>query len=563
MIGRALRKLAKIAWFLPGFLLWASFPPMGEAGDCLFALAPLLWVARRKSPRKAFRLWFANGLLFWIATLVWMPAIVKNGGPWPLVVLGWFGLAAYCALYFGAFGWLASRAWMWAAGEGDLDYPSAGRLYLRRLLVLLLVEPVLWAGLEWVRGNFLGGFAWNQLGAALAQTGFGAPASLGGVALLSALVLLVNGTFASIAERMWRPAPLDVPRTVRFVETLLPLLLVWGVYAATAKCRPWTDPDRRVPLSVGVVQRNFPCVFRAAEENPAKIYQELLASLRPFSCDLLVLPESALAEWGPVGGRGAQAFAAWALDKAGAQALVAGGERREDSALYNSAALYRRNPAQAGSVELSVYDKVHLVPFGEYIPGDKVWPFLQRFAPVGSCTPGTLRLLELKSDRGTFPFGVAICYEDTDAALVREQVRRGARFLVFITNDSWFSRSVEPVQHAWQSVVRALETGRPVVRTGNSGVSGFILPNGSAHWLADGDGTPLVDERGVQAERLFVDEEPVDTVYVRFGDGPLLVLFGGILLAMLATRLANGRKVRRALAKTIENNENIADNGLL
>ena len=118
MIADALKKLARLFWLLPGFLLWASFPPMAEKTDCVFALAPLLWLARNKDAKTNFCRWFLNGFVFWFATLSWMPAIVKNGGPWPLVVLGWGALAAYCALYFGAFGWLSAKVWAWAKDEG-------------------------------------------------------------------------------------------------------------------------------------------------------------------------------------------------------------------------------------------------------------------------------------------------------------------------------------------------------------------------------------------------------------------------------------------------------------
>ena len=111
MIAESLKKLARLFWILPGFLLWASFPPMAEKTDCVFALAPLLWLARNKDAKTNFCRWFLNGFVFWFATLSWMPAIVKNGGPWPLVVLGWGALAAYCALYFGAFGWLSAKVW--------------------------------------------------------------------------------------------------------------------------------------------------------------------------------------------------------------------------------------------------------------------------------------------------------------------------------------------------------------------------------------------------------------------------------------------------------------------
>ena len=104
---------------------------------------------------------------------------------------------------------------------------------------------------------------------------------------------------------------------------------------------------------------------------------------------------------------------------------------------------------------------------------------LQTLAPVGSCTPGVPRLLNLTLDSGeVVPLGVAICFEDTDAALVRTFAKMGAKALVFVTNDSWFSQSDEPLAHAWQATARAVETGLPVVRVGNSGVTGTITPRG-------------------------------------------------------------------------------------
>ena len=544
MIKRLLKVILKLLWLLPGFLLWATFPPMGEATDCLFALAPLVWVARQKSPREAARIWFINGFLFWFATLVWMPAIVKNGGPWYLVLLGWLGLAAYCALYFAAFGYLAAQLWKWAEGEDGVRFPSATNLYLRRLGIILLGEPILWAGLEWVRGTFGGGFAWNQLGTALAQTGFGAPAALGGVALLSGIVILVNGTIVSFIQRVWKPADLGVPKFVRIAETLLPLLLIWGIYTAEQHCRPSAATDDESLLTVGLVQRNFPCVFRAAEENPTEIYQELMTSLRPFECDLVILPESAMGEWGRVDGRHAEAFAAWALRHAGAKALLAGGERRTDAALYNSAALYQAGATNASSLAVSIYDKVHLVPFGEYIPGDKTLTFLQRLAPVGSCTAGELKLLNLETRQKTIPFGVSICYEDTDSALIRKQAKLGARFLVFITNDSWFSHSIEPLQHAWQSVARAIETGLPVARVGNSGVSGIILPNGRAYWMKRENGVPLVDKCAAQAEVLPVSTS-APTLYTRLGNAPLVIAFILLLLFLALVKIHKRYQFRK------------------
>lgn len=550
MLTDTFKKLARLAWFLPGFLLWAAFPPMGEGSDCLFALAPLLWLARRDRPGVSAKRWFQNGLFFWVATLAWMPAIVKNGGPWPLVVLGWFALAAYCAGYFALFGWASAKYWDWARGTRAAAH---GGLSLR-LFGVLIVEPVLWCGLELVRARLFGGFAWNSLGVVPANFGFGAPAALGGVYLCSAVVILVNGSLAGIAERVWKPERSGFACLRKFgsLETVAAFALIFGFYAAAkaeAAGRGVRDAGDvgGASLKVALVQRNFPCVFKAQEDDPYAVYSNLLQNVALLKPDLVVLAESALCEFGPVDQQGALRFAAFVREQTGA-ALLAGGTRYEDGKTYNSAALYEGRAACAartgqvnlGDEAIQTYDKVHLVPFGEFIPGDKWFPALQKFAPVGSCTPGEPRLLTLAAQPAThnshpIPLGVAICFEDTDSALMRRAAAQGATALVFITNDSWFSQSDEALAHAWQATARAIETGLPVVRVGNSGVTGTITPQGRATWLLGTEGRPLVDRRGTLFDRIpLTDGAARPTFYVRWGDLPLAVAFallvGGLLL---------------------------------
>ena len=631
MFTNLYKKLKPILWFLPGFLLWAAFPPMGERMDCLFALAPLMWLSRREvDAKRVAKRWFQSGIFFWVATLSWMPAIVKNGGPWPLVVLGWFALAAYCALYFWLYGWLSARYWRWAKFSGNrtiIPIDQSDNLinrtirtieqstnsYWKRLLGVFLVEPVLWCGLELVRSRFLGGFAWNQLGVVPVNSGFGTPAALGGVYLCSAVVILINGTIAGIAERVWRPERSGFANLKRMgpLETLLAFGLVWGVYAASGTVgRPQRDDrsGREMSLKVALIQRNFPCVFKAQEENPYEAYDKLLDNVAMLKPDLVVLPESAMCEFGPVDQQGAVRFAEWVAKKTGGAALLAGGTRYEEGLTYNSAALYggdnKRTTArevgghvearesghvetgesghvearesghaeagESGHVETSVevYDKVHLVPFGEFIPGDKLFPALQKLAPVGSCTPGELKLLPLnrsidqstnraieqsnnlnnlnnrtieqseqseQSNNRTILLGCAICFEDTDSALMRALAAKGARVLFFVTNDSWFSHSVEAEQHAWQAVARAVETGLPVVRVGNSGVTGTLAPDGRTSWLIGADGRPLVDRRGTMFDRIEMPDAGcrASTLYVRLGDVPLFCAFALLIGLMI------------------------------
>ncbi len=568
MITETIKKLRHVLWLIPGFLLWASFPPMGEHTDCFFALAPLLWVARRRTARTSFWRWFSNGLLFWFATLAWMPAIVKNGGPWPLVALGWGALSAYCALYFAAFGWLSARYWTWVRGGPPGTDSGFARGYGWRLAGLLVVEPVLWAGLEIVRSRLMGGFSWNQLGIAPVNGGFGAPAVLGGVYLVSALVVLVNGTVASIVERVFDPERGRM-RWVRSVETFVPLALVYVAFVASGTVEIAPAPaDGKNPqrLRVALLQRNFPCVFEreTRRENPVAEYWRLMEVVRHAKPSLVVLPESALCEFGELDAYDSRVFANRTMQSFEVPALIAGGSRSENGQLFNSAALYSYrgpwlvSPSGDGRVspEMQIYDKVHLVPFGEFIPGDKQIPALQKLAPVGSCTPGELKTLSL--DDGT-KVGVAICYEDTDSAQIRRLAEMGAEVLVFITNDNWFSKSEEAVQHSWHAVARALETGLPVVRVGNSGVTGTVGGDGKAAWLRGADGRPLVDAAAAMCDEV----RPgclygYGTPYVRFGDKPLFIAFLAVLAAMSAPALLRLRRRGQRLEMRPRNPQNPA-----
>ena len=525
VISDYIRKIRPVLWLLPVFLLWAAFPPMGEKTDVLFALAPLLWVARRRDPRTSAKRWFAAGMFFWVATLSWMPAIVKNGGPWPLVVLGWFALAAYCAGYFALFGWMAACVWRWARGGA----------WWRRLFAVLVAEPILWCGIELVRSRLFGGFAWNQLGVVPVNGGFAAPAALGGVYLLSAVVVLINGTVAGIIERVRREAP-----RWSSVEILLAFGIVYSIYLVASPVvasRLPQDGDASRLVKVALVQRNFPCVFKGREANPYETYGRLLSNFEMLKPDIVVLPESGLCEFGPVDQQGAVNFAKFVRERTGA-ALLAGGTRFHDGKEFNSAALYAADGA------IRIYDKVHLVPFGEFIPGDKWITSLQKLAPVGSCTPGELKPIAFETGDDGRKIGIAICYEDTDSAQMRRLANMGAGMLVFITNDSWFSDSIEAEQHSWQATARVVETGLPVVRVGNNGVTGVISPDGRATWLLGEEGRPLVDSQGTMLDRVAVLPSVGEyggvrgplTPYAAFGDIPLSMIFALLIVAMILVK---------------------------
>ena len=319
-----------------------------------------------------------------------------------------------------------------------------------------------------------------------------------------------------------------------------------------------TNHEPQNTLRVALVQRNAPCVFRAGKErqDPVEAYRNLMEAMAPAKPDLVVWGESAMSEFGRLASERARSAAKYFSQLVGGAALLAGGDygerTNETVRVYNCAGLY---VPSGDDMTLQICAKQHLVPFGEYIPFDKWITPLQKLSPIGvSLHPGEAKVLEVPVAVATErdpPGAVAterdppaervkvaplICFEDTLPSLARKGAQLGAQAIVLITNDSWFSDSWEAEQHAWQAVSRAVETGLPVIRVGNSGVTGVIGVSGRARWLTDGAGRPLVDARGCQLETVQVRTAPHLTPYVRVGDWPLLVLFAASLVGLFMVK---------------------------
>ena len=303
---------------------------------------------------------------------------------------------------------------------------------------------------------------------------------------------------------------------------------------------PWVHSTQKQTAVLRRLVDELVYLSRMEEENPAMAMESLsLGELLEETAG----PFTAMAEFGGnvLGGR-ARAEAADLLKRTAASALVAGGDDGEileggEKRMYNAAALYTPD----GGVQ--VYRKQHLVPFGECIPLDKWIPVLQKLSPIGvSLHPGEPRLVQFayggdsNSTARLVRVAPLICFEDTVPTLSRQAAKNGAQAIVLIINDSWFSNSNEAAQHAAQAVLRAIETGVPVVRTGNSGVSGVINPDGTAHWFLGDDGKPIVDEAGAQIDMVHPATDATPTMYVQLGDWPLAIA-SLLVLALLFRRV--------------------------
>jgi apolipoprotein N-acyltransferase len=559
--SRTGRLLKGAAAAVSGLLLWAAFPPQAQADSAWMALAPLFLVIRRCAQGGAGRAraaeaagWaWLTGVVFWVMTLSWFPAIIKNGGPWPLVLLGQVGLAAWCAAFLAVFAYASCRVWRWAgSGPG-----------WRRVAAVAVADPLLWAGTEVARGWLFSGFAWNFLGVSqVANPPLIQIASVAGVYAVSALLVAVNGAVASLAERAAAPFLARVGRAaeqagrpgfggrlLRSAESMLPI-------AATVLCWCWgmtrLQEARRLEAQaaswrVALVQPNTPCIFvRGSDTERAQL--ELLVSQTAVAGaakpDLAVWPETAVLGSVPDEPETMRVIREGAA-AAGAP-LLTGTLEVEKTAVtpaaprglryYNAAWLF-----SAAGEPMGRYRKQHLVPFGEYIPLDKTVPFLQRLAPTGvSCTPGRgPGVLHVTRGPGEeLALGPLICFEDTVPALSRSAVKAGARLLVLMTNDTWFNGSIEPVQHLNQSVFRAVENGVPLVRAANSGVSCAVDAAGRVTRLEAGGA--VADFDGFLVTQVAVPRVPLPAPYTRWGDWTLG--YPGLALLLAVTAAAGLRR---------------------
>jgi apolipoprotein N-acyltransferase len=243
------------------------------------------------------------------------------------------------------------------------------------------------------------------------------------------------------------------------------------------------DPCTLNPVKISLIQGDIPQHQKWDENFRASIlerYETLTKAAAKDEPDLIIWPETSAP--GVIGEEPELLTGILDLAKEVKRPLLIGVVTSRDAHYYNSAILISPD-----SETLQQYDKLHLVPFGEYVPLERRFPFLRNLigVPIGDFTSGkeytifksqvTPRLRSGQaSQKSQVRFSTLICFEDTIPEMSRKFVKNGAQFLVNITNDAWFMESSAPYQHAAASVFRAVENRVPVVRVANTGLSCFI-----------------------------------------------------------------------------------------
>ncbi|MBP7830229.1 MAG: apolipoprotein N-acyltransferase [Kiritimatiellae bacterium] len=488
--------LPAAAGSLSGLLLFAAFPPLEWRNAAWVALVPLLLTARFLPPRRAVKMGFLAGAVFWLGSISWLTRVTG---------IGWIILSLYSALWFVPPVLLFSA---WTARRGA----ASG---LANLALMALVTTA-WTGAEYLRSTLFTGWPWNPLGVSqyanlpLIQVARG-----GGVYAVSALVVWANAALALTILRY-----LEVRG--RWGRRPHPELMMGFLAVALAVAYGWrslrADRAEGLPLRVAVVQPNIPQDEKWTAAKFDMIYGRLRTlteqALRVGGSDLVVWPETAV----PDDIRDSEASYGLAVEMVtnGTPLLVGSMDTEwldEGPRYYNSSFLFDTN-----GIIVKGYDKRHLVIFGEYVPLQPFLPFVQALTPIqASFSPGHTSTV-FRLDRPDIPFSVLICFEDTVAPLAAESVRHGARVLFNQTNDAWFDPGWAPKQHMIQCVFRCVENAVPAVRCANTGISCFIDRRGRVHDVLD-DGNGFTRVMGMRSAEVRVPAEDMPlTFYTRHGD---------------------------------------------
>ncbi|UFS69068.1 apolipoprotein N-acyltransferase [Geomonas sp. RF6] len=442
-----------------GLALALSFPSPGLSLLAWCAFVPLFVAARGASPGGAFRLGFAGGVVAYAGILYWLNIVMVTYGKLPAAVsvVLYLVLCCYLALYPATVLFLTRK---WEV----------------RGVSPLLSFPVLWVAGELIRSYLLTGFPWASLGYSQYRT---LPliqiSDLAGVYGVSFLLAFAN----VVLYQVWRFFAAKERYPVRGIVVLIVLLGGTLAYGISALNRAEGGNPQRVLL----VQGNIPQDVKwnpAFQETTVATYERLSRNGYHLPGTLVVWPESALpfffqsdlAYAGRVRALATQLQSALLV---GSPAYEGDGERVR---YLNSAFLISREGEVVGRS-----DKMHLVPFGEYVPLAQLLPFVSKMVVgIGDFTAGE-KAVPLQTGGGKV--GVLVCFEGIFPEVSRAYVAAGAHMLVNITNDAWFGKSSAPYQHLSMTVFRAVENRVPLVRAANTGISCIIDSKGHIRGVTD------------------------------------------------------------------------------
>jgi len=485
---------------LAGSLTTLAFSPFDISWLVFLTLALVFYLWNQLSPKQAAVSAWLFGLGLQCSGVSWIYYSLHVHGSAPIIfsVLLIFLLCSYLSLYTGLAAYCVNRY-----------LPASPALRL------LIFYPASWLMFEWLQGYVMTGFAWMQLGYTQIDLPLSGFAPVLGNHAVGALAAVSSG---AIALLLIRGKTLNISFAVAVIA---PVLMMWlaGSYLKTVD---WTEKDGK-PIKVSVIQGNIAQKdkWKSHVKKPTmELYRKL--SLQQKDVDLIVWPETAVPNyWYRVVPFIEQLHRD--MQSMDADLLLGIFVKNEKSRLLNSVMSIHGKAQDSGLTadEFGIYNKRHLVPLGEFIPLRFLIEFFNKFVkiPMSDIASGDEDQPLLKV--AGVPVGLTICFEE---AFSRDLIKDlpEAKILVNVSNDAWFEDSIEPHQHHAIARMRALETGRYMIRSTNTGITSIIGPHGEVI-----DQLPQFEVAVLKAE---VQPLSGSTPFVRWGDWLAVALSSLLLL---------------------------------
>lgn len=489
-------KLARTLAVVAGAATVLAFAPFGLAPVAIATFAVLFWLLLTSPTARAAALrGFLFGMGLFLAGVSWVYVSLHVFGMMPaaLAVIATVGFCAYLSLFPALVGWLA-----WHVRGGPITAP-------------LLVMPGLWTISEWLRGWLFTGFPWLSAGYAQIDTPLAGIAPIAGVFGMSFATTMTAGAVVAIAAA-----------TRRMRIALVGGIVALHVGSALLGTIAWTTAKDR-PVSVALLQGNVPQDLKFVPGRYEAIVDGYARQVEGTRARLVVLPETAIPRFLD------QIEPDW-IERVRDHVARVDGDLLLGVPTGDLRGAYFNSVVSLGASPLQTYSKLHLVPFGEFVPPGFGWVVNVLRIPLSDFARGRpdQRPLAVAGER----VAVNICYEDAFGEEIAAQLPE-ATLLVNVSNVAWFGDSLAPAQHLEISRMRARETGRPMLRATNTGVTAVIDPRGRTV-----QALPTFTEGVLETE---VVGYTGATPYVRWGDAP--AFFGSLAAIAIGALLARRRRI--------------------